>query len=63
MVAEIKEIHHKHDQPLKILLQKNTAGGFNWEIHYTGKTLEEIMPVIEAANNKMQAKFGGKEKK
>jgi len=59
MTVETKEVIHKSGNPLKILLQKNSLG-FHWEIHCTGKTLEEILPKIEEANIKMQAKFGGK---
>lgn len=48
---------HKNAQPLKVSLQK-TSGGYNWEIHCSGITVAEILPVIREVNNKLKSEYG-----
>lgn len=57
-MPEIKEVHHTHDQPVKILLQKS-KGGYNWEIHVSGKSVAEILPIIRDANAKLAKECRG----
>ncbi|NPV62798.1 MAG: hypothetical protein HPY61_09255 [Methanotrichaceae archaeon] len=57
-MVDTKEVIHKNYSPLKILLQK-TSVGYNWEIHYNGTSLEEILPVIREADQKMKREYGG----
>ena len=59
MVAEIKETHHKHDQPLKVLLQK-TANGYNWEVHVSGANVNEMLLTVKEIDNKLKGVYGGK---
>jgi hypothetical protein len=44
MAAET--VVHKSGLPLKILLQK-TSGGYNWEIHCSGGSTSEILPITK----------------
>jgi hypothetical protein len=50
---------HKSGLPLKVLLQK-TSSGYNWEIHCSGDSLSEILPIIREANTKIRNEYGGK---
>ncbi|VVB64564.1 Uncharacterised protein [uncultured archaeon] len=58
---EIKEVIHKNLDPLKIILQKSHASGFNWEIHIQGRDLAEILPKLREANSKLKGEYGGQE--
>jgi hypothetical protein len=52
------KVIHEHGKPIKILLQK-TSSGYNWEIHVSGASVAEIMPVIREANRKLKGEYGG----
>jgi hypothetical protein len=56
-MADTKLALHQNQQPLKILLQK-TSSGYNWEIHYNGKDLAEILPKIREANAALKKEYG-----
>lgn len=56
---ESKEVIHRNDQPLRIVLQKGSKG-YNWEIHIQGKDLAEVQPILREANNAMKKEYGGK---
>jgi hypothetical protein len=56
---ETKEVIHKQDQPMKVLLQK-TRVGYNWEIHIQGKDIAMIMPELRSANAALKREYGGK---
>ena len=56
---ETKEIIHKNDCPLKIVLLKG-RDCYNWEIHVNGRSIAEIVPQIHEANNRLRGEFGGK---
>ncbi len=60
MAADVKEVIHKHGQPIKILLQK-TLSGYNWEVHVSGKDLAEVLPKLREANNQLKGEYGRKE--
>jgi hypothetical protein len=57
---ETKEVIHKNDQPLKILLQKIKTG-YRWEIHIQGKDIAEILPELRSANAALKREYGGVE--
>ena len=59
MAAET--VIHKNDQPVKVLLQK-TANGYNWEIHCSGATAAEILPIVKELNNKLKSEYGAGKK-
>lgn len=52
------KVIHEHGKPIKILLQK-TSSGYNWEVHVSGASVAEIMPVIREANRKLKGEYGG----
>lgn len=54
-MAEVVE--HRSTQPLKIMLQK-TSKGVNWEIHYSGSNLAEILPEIRKAHAALKKEYG-----
>ena len=54
---EAETVVHKNGQPLKILLQK-TSKGYNWEVHYNGATLAEILPKLREANAALKKEYG-----
>ena len=52
------KVIHEYGDPVKIHLQK-TAAGYNWEIHVSGVSVAEIMPVLREANRKLKGEYGG----
>jgi hypothetical protein len=48
---------HKSGLPLKVLLQK-TSGGYNWEIHCSGGSMSDILPIIREADKKIKNEYG-----
>ena len=59
MAAETKEVIHRNATPLKVVLTQHNQG-YYWEIHVSGSTLAEIMPLLREANNKLKGEYGGK---
>lgn len=47
---------HKHEQQVKILLQK-VKGGYFWEIHATGAKVADILPILREADRKLRNEF------
>ncbi|NPV63562.1 MAG: hypothetical protein HPY61_13235 [Methanotrichaceae archaeon] len=56
-MAESKEVHHVHDQPIKVILQ-TTKSGYKWEITVQGSTTAAIMPVLRETNEKLKREYG-----
>jgi hypothetical protein len=44
-MADVKEVRHSQEDPLRIILYKRKEG-YGWKITFSGKTIDEIMPVI-----------------
>ncbi len=59
---EPKEILHQHmnAQPLKVILQRSPSAKYNWEIHFQGTNMDEILSVIKKADLAMRKEYGGK---
>jgi len=55
---ETKEVVHKNEQPMKILLQKIKTG-YSWEISVQGKNIAEILPELRSANAALKENIGG----
>ncbi|MGD0954668.1 MAG: hypothetical protein ABR985_20170 [Methanotrichaceae archaeon] len=56
---ETKEVVHKNEQPMKILLQKIKTG-YSWEISVQGKNIAEILPELRSANAALKREYRGK---
>jgi uncharacterized membrane protein len=54
---EQKEIIHKSADPLKIVLIK-TKSSYNWEIHISGQSIEEIEPQLRTINDVLIDGYG-----
>ena len=52
------KVIHEYGNPVKIHLMK-TSSGYNWEVHVSGASVAEIMPVIREANRKLKGEYGG----
>jgi hypothetical protein len=57
MAVETKEVIHKNENPLKVLLQK-TANGYNWEVHVSGSNVSEMLLTVREINNKLKGVYG-----
>lgn len=57
-MVETKQVIHKNDQPIKIHLQKNSAG-YTWVIDVSGASVTEILPILREANKKLKSEYGG----
>ena len=55
---ETKEVVHKNEQPMKVLLQKIKTG-YSWEIHIQGKNIAEILPELRSAKAALKREYGG----
>jgi hypothetical protein len=51
-----REVIHKNGQPMKIHLQK-VKGGYTWEIHAYGGTVNELLPLLREADRKLRNEF------
>jgi len=53
---ETKEVVHKNEQPMKVLLQKIKTG-YSWEISVQGKNIAEILPELRSANAALKREY------
>jgi hypothetical protein len=58
---EVKEVIHRktNAQLLKVILQKTPTGKYNWEVHFQGSNLDEILSVLRKADLAMRKEYGG----
>jgi len=55
---ETKEVVHKNEQPMKVLLQKIKTG-YSWEIHIQGKNIAEILPELRSSKRSLEKRIWG----
>ena len=53
------KVVHEYGNPVKIHLYKTAKDGYIWDVHASGASVAEIMPVIREANRKLKGEYGG----
>ena len=53
------KVIHEYGNPVKIHLYKTAKDGYIWDVHASGTSVAEIMPVIREANRKLKGEYGG----
>ncbi len=61
MAADTKEVIHRNQQPLKVILQK-TNDGYRWEVSVSGRDVNEILAEVRILNDKLKGEYGGRKK-